>query len=279
MKTLGRWIMVVLGILVLAGAVGWQLRTGDDSGEDLSLDSADLIALSPQAQDTPADLVSQARQALKSALATVESHDDYVAKFTKRERIGDTLRPAEVIRLKVRHEPFAVYMRFLEPEGTAGQQAIYADGHHDNLLVAHGAGFRRVFGTFRIDPTSSLATSENRHPITSVGIRNLLKKILANPDLETGLLQVAHTSSEIAGRPVELWQFTLEEPTRGQEVHLSRLAIDKQWNVPVKFSAYGFPSDDQRPPLLEEYLYEDFQFDAGLTNTDFDPTNPNYDFP
>jgi outer membrane lipoprotein-sorting protein len=77
-----------------------------------------------------------------------------------------------------------------------------------------------------------------------------------------------------------MWTFTYEKPSPGKEAHISRIVIDNEWNVPVRYIAFGFPEEGQdEPPLLEEYQYENFEFNTGLTDEDFSPENPDYDFP
>jgi hypothetical protein len=267
-------------LLACVGSVTWMLGLwGQDSSGDDVTSGPPLVYPIEDAEDaevTMADAVA----ALKSAYETVSGHKDYIARFTKRERVDGTLKAAETIRLKVRHEPFGVYMRFLKPSGVEGQQAIYAEGLNDDKLVAHGAGLRRLIGTFRLPPTDPLATAGNRHTITSVGIKNLLKKMIADKEGPQEGVTVASAKTEVAGRPATMWQFTYAQPSPGKEAHISRIVIDNEWNVPVQYVAYGFPAEDEdKPPLLEEYQYENFEFDTGLTDEDFDPENPAYDFP
>jgi hypothetical protein len=48
----------------------------------------------------------------------------------------------------------------------------------------------------------------------------------------------------------------------------------------VRYAAYHWPQtqDDKIGPVIEEYTYLDLKINVGLTDADFDPENPNYNF-
>jgi hypothetical protein len=56
---------------------------------------------------------------------------------------------------------------------------------------------------------------------------------------------------------------------------IARIFLDHEWDVPVRFETYEWPDDLQgKPRLVEQYTYLELKFDVGLTDFDFDPTNP-----
>jgi hypothetical protein len=106
----------------------------------------------------------------KSSLESLEKIKDYTCIFVKRERVSGELLPEERLQMKVRHQPFSVYMRFLEPVSLAGQEAIFVEGENDGKLVGHATGISgQVVGTVALDPTGYLAMRNNRYPITNAG--------------------------------------------------------------------------------------------------------------
>jgi hypothetical protein len=59
----------------------------------------------------------------------------------------------------------------------------------------------------------------------------------------------------------------------------ARIWLDREWNVPVRFESWEWPeAAGAEPVLLEQYSYLQLKFDQGLTDRDFDPANPDYDF-
>lgn len=92
--------------------------------------------------------------------------EDYQATMVKRERVGGKLRDLEYAFIKVRHEPFSVYMYFLGPTKTRGRQMMYVEGRNDGKMLiheGHGHGCR----------VAVWITPSLPHPITTVGIKNL----------------------------------------------------------------------------------------------------------
>ncbi len=115
----------------------------------------------------------------KQGLSEFTKVQDYSCTLVKRERIDGTLGEHEYIFVKVRHQPFSVYTYFLGPARVKGQEAIYVDGSNDGSLLAHGNGIKhRLIGTVSLKPTSTLAMSGNRYPITEMGMRRLLERLL-----------------------------------------------------------------------------------------------------
>ena len=115
----------------------------------------------------------------KQGLTEFTKVQDYSCTLVKRERIDGTLGEHEYIFVKVRHQPFSVYTYFLGPARVKGQEAIYVDGSNDGSLLAHGNGIKhRLIGTVSLKPTSTLAMSGNRYPITEMGMRRLLERLL-----------------------------------------------------------------------------------------------------
>jgi hypothetical protein len=50
-------------------------------------------------------------------------------------------------------------------------------------------------------------------------------------------------------------------------------------NIPIRYVAYDWPArEGAKPEVLEEYNYLDLKVNVGLTDADFDPRNPSYNF-
>lgn len=219
----------------------------------------------------------------EGALQRAKLLDDYTCTFWKRERVGGTLLPAERIHLKVRNEPFSVYMRFDGPASMRGQEALFAAGENDEALLAHGAGFRGdAFGTLRLNPRGPLAMRNNRYPITEVGLVRMIERLLTigRQDARYGECEVTHIPrAKVAGAECSCVQVVHPVARREFRFHVARIYIDDRLNLPVRFEAYDWPSQgDNRPVLMEEYTLTDLDLNPGLSEVEFDPSNPNYRF-
>jgi uncharacterized protein DUF1571 len=219
----------------------------------------------------------------QDSLDALDKIKDYTCIFVKRERVAGELLPEERLEMKLRHQPFSVYMRFLEPESAAGQEAIYVEGKNDGNLIGHPTGLKgRVVGSVQLDPTGYLAMMNNRYPITNAGMKNLatlLLKLGKRNDLLKNCRVKFVEDQKVDERPCLLIE--IDNPRTPGEFKLAtaRIWLDREWNVPVRFESWEWPEDaGSEPVLLEQYSYLKLKFDQGLTDRDFDPANPAYDF-
>lgn len=207
---------------------------------------------------------------------------DYTARMAKRERINGTLSDYEFLKVKVRHEPFSVYLAFLGPDKLKGQEVIYVKGRNDGKLLAHANGVKKLFGTVPLDPNSMLAMAGNRYPITELGIRRLTERLIevGEHDSQYGECEVkAFPNSKINGRDCVCLRVT--HPVRRREFTftMAKVYVDSELNIPVRYEAYDWPRAPGGEPLLtEEYTYDNVRLNVGLTDRDFDVTNPEYHF-
>lgn len=219
----------------------------------------------------------------EAGLADMESIEDYCCTLVKRERIDGELLEHEYMFVKVRHEPFSVYMKFLAPARLKDREAIYVDGANDGLMLAHPNGIQaRLVGTVSLKPTGPIAMSGNKYPITELGIRRLTERLLevGTHDSQYGECEVKHIpGARLNGRTCTCLQVTHPVPRRSFRFHLARIYIDDELNLPVRYEAYDWPATEGgEPQLQEEYTYLDLKVNNGYTDHDFDIANPEYLF-
>jgi hypothetical protein len=221
----------------------------------------------------------------RSSLKDMEGIKGYSATLIKRERIGKTLLPKEYIYLKVRHEPFSVYMYFIGPAEMKGRECIYVQGQNNNKLIAHGtSALEKLVGTVRLDPNGIVAMRNQRYPITTIGVLNLTRELIRRAEedkLIDSPTEVKFFKSEklkINGRSVTCIQVTHPEKHPKHTFHKVRLFVDNQLNIPIRYESYDFPGANGKPVLTEEYTYLKLDTTKAFTPKDFDPENPNYDF-
>lgn len=217
--------------------------------------------------------------AARDRLAAVEG---YTCTLHRQERIDGRLGPEQTIAMKVRHHPFGVYLRFLEPE--EGREAVYVDGRYDNHLIAHPGGFGRAFlPRLKVAPDSTLALAGNRHPITEAGLLKLTEKLIGyrRMDLEDAeAVTVLDRFTDTDGRT---WLRSVHDhpnyhPDRPYQY--VEVLYDPDTKIPVQISSFDWPEPGQTGDLdlAERYFYDDLDLDASLSDRDFDPANPDYEF-
>jgi hypothetical protein len=211
---------------------------------------------------------------------------DYSCTMIKHERISGKLAEPEYMYLKVRHEPFSVYMYFLGPERIRGQEAIYVAGQNNGNLLGHGVGIRKIAGTVPLQPTGPMAMQGNRYPITEIGMFNLTKRLVevGEIDKQFGECDVkffrnAKITTGKEKRSVTCIQVVHPIPRKNFRFHLARIYVDDELNLPVRYESYDWPDKPGgQPILLEEYTYTDIKLNNGFTDMDFNTTNSQYNF-
>lgn len=271
-------LLVVLSL----GAVLTGLRRPGDAPHAPVIGLPAVAAADPPAQPK-VDEQHELYPALKLAYASLQALDDvkdYTATFTKRERFQQKLRK-QVCELKFREDPFSVYLLFVDPN--KGREVLYVDGANKGQLLAHESGVLSYLGTVPLLPTSKDAMDDNHYPITMIGMRNLLKRVIEQWEYEGGYGEISVEflpQAQLDKVPCEVIRATHPKPRKQFKYQETRLFLDRETRLPIRVEQYAFPkAGEQEPPLWEEYTYSNIQLNVGLTDRDFDPKNPKYSFP
>jgi len=221
----------------------------------------------------------------RPAIAAIK---DYTAIMSKQENIGGVVQEAQMMEVKVRHEPFSVYVKVRFPQRLNGQQSIYIKGQNDGKAFAHGVGFQRTFGTQRLDPEGMFMMNGHKYPITEMGILNLLDKLLevGRNDSKYDECTVTYTEGIVLWKDTpamrECIRIDVKHPVPRPHFmfHIARIFVDKELNIPIHYDSFEWPrKEGETPKLIESYSYRNLKINVGLTDADFDHTNPAYAFP
>jgi hypothetical protein len=221
-------------------------------------------------------------EVLKLAEKRLSVIDDYTATFRKQERLKGKLGPVQSIQIKVRNEPFAVYMRFLAPK--EGKEAIYGVGMHDGKVIAHNGDWtRRLIPRLAVAPTDPIALADNRHPITEAGLHSLTHRLVAFRELDLKDAEAETLLDRVTDEEGEPWLRSIHtHVSQNDERPFYRVEVlyDPETFIPHKITSYDWPAPAEGEPLslAESYEYDDLNFDVNLTDRDFDITNPDYEF-
>jgi hypothetical protein len=247
------------------------------------------VAQSPPAPPAPApaaprpafDLTQQPDEhplapVIRVCKACVEHIDkdvpDYTCTLVKRERLNGELGEEQRILMRVRHEPFSVYMAFNKPH--AGREVLFVDGQNKNELIVREAGLLGIAGKINLHPESTMAMSEQKYPITKVGMRNLLLELIRNFEADTKYTEsevTVNPKAEVIKRPSTMIQITHPIPRQNFRSHIARVFFDNELRVPIYYDAYMWPAKEgEAPPMEESYGYANLKINNGFTARDFD---------
>ena len=219
---------------------------------------------------------------------------DYTAVLVKRERIGDDVGEHEFMFAKVRNRkvqdnkivvPFSVYLAFLKPTSVKGREVLYVENQNQGKLYAHEGGMKKILGTHLLETNSFLAMAGQRYPITDIGIENLVEKLIerGEKDKRHGFCTVELVpGAKVGGRNCSIIQVTHAIQQPHYDFHLAQIFMDDEWKIPVRYAAYTWPKHgakiDVDKDVIEEYTYQNLNFNVGLTDADFDVKYKDYKF-
>jgi len=174
-----RWPRVVMCLLMLfVGWMGWKffgpqpdlsssITIGETADDQSNTDAPPEGSLLSRVDNSA---IEMAKHPLDPLLAVAEKglvHTDqvvvdYTARIVSQVRLNGKLQPEQQMDCKIRHARttgddlcgFSVYLKFVAPNSSAGQEVIWVDGWNDGNLVAHLTGWQNVVRT-RERPTKS----------------------------------------------------------------------------------------------------------------------------
>lgn len=227
---------------------------------------------------------------LHEALVRLDGVSTYTATFERQERVGDELLDGQTMFMKMRHEPFSVFLNVTDGAHT-GRQIIYPKADDDPRMLVQLTRFGGRLPAIPLEPTSALAMKECRYPITMAGIKEITKQALdlrqrelAHGPLVTTMMR---DDASFDGRPA--YEFTVEyDKPELSEASYRRceIHIDAKLMVPVQIRNWTWaelvpdadPANVDESTLLEHYVFRNVDLDIQLDDTDFDCENEQYAF-
>lgn len=211
------------------------------------------------------------------AVAAYESLNGCILRFTRRENLGKGIKPEETVLLKMRREPFAVHMKWLDTDAQ-GRQIIYNRAHDENamqVITASGdipliGGNRRM----KVDINSNMAKGSTRYSITDSGYGGaVLRYRKVVEDWQRGALPQGNIKSlGLVVRPEFSAKQAAVEMTfpPGYDPHFPRgakrlICFSTESGLPTILTTW-----DENGLELEFYKF-DRAFPVPLDDADFDP--------
>ncbi|NNE18873.1 MAG: DUF1571 domain-containing protein [Myxococcales bacterium] len=157
--------------------------------------------------------VDQIQALLRRSSEALADVDDYRGTLVKRERFGDELI-AQTMEFKFAR-PFKVYLKYVEPY--PGREIIYIRGANRNKVRAHKGSVPDIPVSLR--PFGRICMQGNHHPITSFGLKNMLR--VAARSIRTAIVRgdsSVHLSDGgmVLGDPT--WRIAIATTTSGRQV-------------------------------------------------------------
>ncbi len=235
--------------------------------------------IQPASQTIPAPVtqpaMDQGGQLLADARASFTRVKDYIGTLVKEERVGGQVQPEQYISMRIRQQPFSVYLKWTGPKQYEGQEAAYVTGKNGNKIKAKGTGLAAAFGFVSLDPTDPRALKDNRHAITETGIGHLIDTLSRGYEMERQAPagQVQRSYREFMFQQKACYGMETIHRVNSGQFYCYRTVVyfDKMTKLPVRFEAYDWPTSGGPAggEKLECYSYVDLKFNVGLTDAAF----------
>jgi hypothetical protein len=217
--------------------------------------------------DAPLRVLAEARESYRGVR-------DYACVFIKKERLRGQLQPDNLIAMKVRTQPFSIYLHWHGPKQFAGQEVCYVTGRNNGMMRVHSTGLVGAVGFVTLDPRDPRAMENSRHSITEAGIGNLLDRFSRGWEMERQLnrTQVRVADYEYNKRRCVRVETTHPDNAAGRlNYYRSIVYFDKEIRLPIRVENYDWPrpGGDPNGDLLESYSYVDLRLNVGLSEETF----------
>jgi hypothetical protein len=182
--------------------------------------------------------------------------------------MGGGLPPDNVMEMKVRTQPFSVYLRWLQPRAEAGQEVCYVAGRNDGKMRVRPKGVLGAVGFVSLDPTDPRARQTSRRNITEAGIGNLIERFAKSWEIERRLNQSQVRVADYEYNRRRCTRVEIIHPTnpQGQFVYYrSVLYFDQETHLPIRLECYDWPRQPNDPgDLVEIYSFANMRINVGL---------------
>lgn len=296
-ESVGRWVLVGL-VGCLAGLVGGNANESAAQSPRRSQERRPIrdSQLQPAGDEQPKskaktaakeDAAGEERHPLEPVIAFAEESreamkevKDYTAVFMKKELVGGQM-VVQTMDMKFREKPFSVYFRYRSGQ-EQGREVLFVAGRNNNNLLVKETGIKAVAGTIPLRPNDPKVMAENRYPITKVGISNILETAFEIWEVEKKFGEVDvkfYPNAKLGEVACQTFEIIHPQPRKEFKYHISRLYFDKKTKLPIRAERFSWPRNPgDKPPLMEEYTYNNLKLNVGLKDVDFDTRNPNYGF-
>lgn len=258
---------------------------------ELLLAASGKSATAPETAVVPADAISSLKQKMKCMMEGekfLHEKNTYTATIHKREFVSGELQDEHVILMKCRQKPFSVYLKWETAD--PGREVIFVEGSRQGKMIGHDGGWKIKFPALVLPVDCKLALRDARYPVTESGIGGL-NKIMLKIHQEDVQKNSVRTCDIKSGQPFNertcdvytvVYKSAWDSPTYRKAITY----IDSEWKVPIQSHHFEWPKTTETcseeeidgSTLIESYTFTDVQFGIPLTDRDFDPKNPEYDF-
>lgn len=254
------------------------------------LDPAGRQGTLPPPPPVPHPLESVMQYATQSLAFLTTQVRDYSCRVVKQERIDGRLQPMEFIDAKIRHhheqsgavvQRESLYLHFLSPATIADREVLWVEGRNNGRMTVRRGGTRFQYLTLDLDPHGDAAMQYSRYPVTESGMLDMVRKLVevGHADMQYGECDVnTFKGVKLDGRPCRCIEVTHPRRRSVFRFHIARIYIDDEYPLPLRYEAYDWPAGTKKPPLVEQYTFQNVSLNVGFTDAEFERNYEEYRF-
>ncbi len=292
---MSRTSLIVRRVITLLCALVAVLLTAPSQvrSQETAEKSQDATAKQTTAGEHKIERIHEILKRAEDGLARIKNEvRDYECIMTKRERVEGRLQPApQYMDVKIRHEqkegdkitvPFSVFLKFRKPTSIEGREVIFVQGRDNGDLIARRGGRRNPNMTVQLAPDGPMAMDGNRYPITEIGFVIMVERLIEvmKNEIQSEECEIkVFSNAKLNKRPCTHFELTMLKESPNSKFMKAVMFVDDEYRVPVYYAAYDWPEQEGgKPEMIEEYSYTSIKLNVGLTDKDFDTSNPDYNF-
>lgn len=212
---------------------------------------------------------------LQEAKRNYTAVKDYTCIMVSQERVNGKLDEPNMMHMKVKSEPFSVWMKWISPSKSAGQEVAFVDGKNKNKMrVKSNALVIKAVGFLSIATDDPRVLERSRHTIREAGIGNMIEQNLRHWELsrQAGSAKAVVGESEFNKRKCVRVEIVATKPTQGNYCYRTVILLEKNSKLPMHLENYAWPKagGPAGGELLESFGFMNLQFNTGLKDSEFE---------
>jgi hypothetical protein len=192
---------------------------------------------------------------------------DYSCYLVSQERVKGKLLEQNTIEMKVKSEPFSVYMRWLAPDKFKGQEVAFVAGKNNNKMrVKSNVLGSNIVGFVSIDPSDPRVLQHSRHTILEAGLATMIDQNLKHWQISrsVGKTKVTVGESTYNKRNCFRVEITALDAAAASYCYRTVIYMEKESKIPIRMENY-----DANNELIEMFSYADLRFNTDLRDEFF----------
>lgn len=218
-----------------------------------------------------------ARERLGSYSRDVRDYSLFLYKWDMTNSRSDGM---DVMFIKLRENPYSIYVFSCLPKRSEGREMLYWDGHYDGkLLVNSGPNLWNRTLLFR--PESPAIQSHSTRSVLNLGFYKLLQELIEisnKPEAFQDAEIRYYDQAKVGTRACYALEVTFPKRTPEQTFYQIQIFVDRELTLPIQIVIYDWPEKGKSPKVMECYTYVIHQMNPGFQDRDFCHLNPEYGF-